>query len=713
MANFYRKKNLQTGVDDFYNADNNSYISATQFGKGAGFTEVKAPTTPAVEQSINQSNNIDSSTLKVGMSSPDIASRLPDNTASSAALKVYTQNTQKDATKTSADLQSEIDRIKALQITDAQANVEKANKAVTDYNAGVQPAIDTYKENLTNQSNAISSVYTTDYYKSLLTDKKSITDEIVGYSKLIDEAVNTASGGATLASVASGRKNAVIADYGAKISVKQAALSAIDGNFSLASSILDTGISKLNDYYTNQINFQKLANEIFNTSEIKELTSKAITDLETKQKALETTKTAIQTLMSDPDTAVIAQKANILLTDTPEQVAQKLNNFYAKNPGYNTENIATNKSLITKYPDAGITLYDTPETVKTKLAQSKIYQNDISNKNNYLEFTNPSTGEVSYYNPATDAYISASDAVNNGIVSGYNISSYATDPNHEKSVQSILNSIGKLQTADDITNYIKKVAPNSPITAQMIQSTSQKFGVSWEMLIAMMQQDSSLGTAGKGARTYNPGNVGNDDSGNLRNYGNWQSGVDAVGSWLNNHRASNTTSQNNTAESWAEAVNKGTAKISDVPSWLKSAVISVLQNTTSSSQAQTSDTINHALDLIKELENDKSALKMATGLTSTLNKVPGTKAYGIAKTHSSLIDSLAITNLEKLKGPMSDKDIQFIRNATSKLDLGMSYNDYTKELVNLKKYLADKLNTVQTSSDPLNLGVNNDPLGIL
>ena len=144
------------------------------------------------------------------------------------------------------------------------------------------------------------------------------------------------------------------------------------------------------------------------------------------------------------------------------------------------------------------------------------------------------------FNPETNTF-EVTD-VQNGIVGGYNIGSYATDPNHERAVASILNNIGQFKTVQDIDNYIQIQAPGSPITGQMIANASSKYGVPWEMMTAMMQQDSSLGTKGKGARTFNPGNVGNDDAGNIRNYGNWQSGVDAVGQWLSNHRADSNTS---------------------------------------------------------------------------------------------------------------------------------------------------------------------------
>jgi len=41
---------------------------------------------------------------------------------------------------------------------------------------------------------------------------------------------------------------------------------------------------------------------------------------------------------------------------------------------------------------------------------------------------------------------------------------------------------------------------------------------------------------GVAIRTLNPGNVGNDDSGQTHTYSSWNDGVDAVASWLNNHR---------------------------------------------------------------------------------------------------------------------------------------------------------------------------------
>lgn len=159
-----------------------------------------------------------------------------------------------------------------------------------------------------------------------------------------------------------------------------------------------------------------------------------------------------------------------------------------------------------------------------------------------------------------------------GIVNGFNISSYATDPNHETAIASLVQGMGQFQNLNDVQNYISKVAPNSPITADMVSKASEKYGVPWEMLVAMMQQDSSLGTAGKGARTFNPGNVGNDDSGNIRNYGSWQKGVDAVADWLSKHRAASQSGSK--AADTAATIFSGTSsmKLTDVPTKDRNAV---------------------------------------------------------------------------------------------------------------------------------------------
>ena len=69
---------------------------------------------------------------------------------------------------------------------------------------------------------------------------------------------------------------------------------------------------------------------------------------------------------------------------------------------------------------------------------------------------------------------------------------------------------------------------NAPITPEMIISASTKYNVPTTYIMAIMKNDSSYGTAGKWARTHNPGNVGNTDDGSTKDRGTREAGVDAV-----------------------------------------------------------------------------------------------------------------------------------------------------------------------------------------
>lgn len=118
----------------------------------------------------------------------------------------------------------------------------------------------------------------------------------------------------------------------------------------------------------------------------------------------------------------------------------------------------------------------------------------------------------------------------------YDIRSYATDLNHESTVQQILKSIGTFSTVEEIDIYLKKKFPKSPITADMIARAAEQAQVEPEVIVAMMQADSGIGTQGKAVRTRNPGNVGNMDDGSTKIYDSWYDGVLAVANNLKKRR---------------------------------------------------------------------------------------------------------------------------------------------------------------------------------
>lgn len=115
-------------------------------------------------------------------------------------------------------------------------------------------------------------------------------------------------------------------------------------------------------------------------------------------------------------------------------------------------------------------------------------------------------------------------------VGGADITDYATAPGHEAMVQSIYQGLQKRKL--DPEAAIRRVAPSSPLSGGMVLRAADRHGVDPNLILAIMQADSSFGTAGKGKRTMNPGNVGNMDDGSTRYYPDWESGVNAVAEWL-------------------------------------------------------------------------------------------------------------------------------------------------------------------------------------
>lgn len=92
--------------------------------------------------------------------------------------------------------------------------------------------------------------------------------------------------------------------------------------------------------------------------------------------------------------------------------------------------------------------------------------------------------------------------------------------------------------------------------------------------------------------------------------------------------------------------------------------------------------------------------------------LPGTKAAGYETTFNQLKDTLAFENISKLKGAMSDKDIQFLRNIGTKLSLGMSEKEFNTELQKLDQTMNEVL--VKNGVDPTTINsysaLDNDTL---
>ena len=129
-----------------------------------------------------------------------------------------------------------------------------------------------------------------------------------------------------------------------------------------------------------------------------------------------------------------------------------------------------------------------------------------------------------------------------GKINGFDITRYATDPTHEQRIAAMTSFI-ELHLVDPsaemIDEFILHRAPRSPLTGEMFLEARNKYNLVNEglwLMIALIQNDTMYGTKGEGAHLHNPGNVGDDDEGHTKDWGDWRCGVQAVANWLDKHR---------------------------------------------------------------------------------------------------------------------------------------------------------------------------------
>lgn len=131
-----------------------------------------------------------------------------------------------------------------------------------------------------------------------------------------------------------------------------------------------------------------------------------------------------------------------------------------------------------------------------------------------------------------------------GIINGYDITNYATDPGHEKKVyvqyQTLQREGVTANNPASIDKFIQSRASGSPIRGADVVKAAKEFNVDPLLMVALMQIDSSFGTAGKAVKTKNPGNVGNTDSGGTQGFSSWYAGIRAVAQNISKRRYTKT-----------------------------------------------------------------------------------------------------------------------------------------------------------------------------
>lgn len=93
--------------------------------------------------------------------------------------------------------------------------------------------------------------------------------------------------------------------------------------------------------------------------------------------------------------------------------------------------------------------------------------------------------------------------------------------------------------------------------------------------------------------------------------------------------------------------------------------------------------------LLNDILGDEDTLRSATGVGAWRGAIPGTESRSMAGKIEQLQNALAAENLDRLKGAMSDKDIQFIKNISANLDRFQDEDKLVSELKRVQQVLND------------------------
>lgn len=293
----------------------------------------------------------------------------------------------------------------------------------------------------------------------------------------------------------------------------------------------------------------------------------------------------------------------------------------------------------------------------------------------------------------------------NGV--SWNIEGWATDPTKAQQMQNISDRIGKV----DDGNINAKVAEFAPgITADMLRETSSKTGVSWEALLAMVNQESLGGTSNVAQKNNNFAGITWSDNTQWRNApyngtkgttrpsaegGNYtrfptkQAGLDAMGALMAQKGTvvPSGTQMDEEVAGYVARVNSGNLTdnqaLNEITASKKVALIKALSITPKESD---DSSVLEAKDKITEIESLKksSALNDAVGTTvlsrdfdKGLGKIDISKITGKFQAFiggvSLITDQLTLDKLIESKergatfGALSERELQMLANAATKI----------------------------------------------
>lgn len=140
--------------------------------------------------------------------------------------------------------------------------------------------------------------------------------------------------------------------------------------------------------------------------------------------------------------------------------------------------------------------------------------------NDFSLTTDPSTGQPILFNSKTgevqgvgqsssDSYTppNPSKVVQTPSGNSYDLTTYATDPSYGQKINNTISQIGTITSAKDAQTAISKIAPNSPLTGQMIISAANSAGIDPTLLVAQVALESTASTTPVAINNNNTGGI--------------------------------------------------------------------------------------------------------------------------------------------------------------------------------------------------------------
>ena len=404
----------------------------------------------------------------------EVVDKLPDieeKTRSQEIRQKQIDNAKTEAEKNIQELKQQQERQTQEEIKKEEAVVEEQEKKIDETVGKLEKEYEPFQKEYADKYN---EQYNTE---QVIQDYQDLAYTLSDLAQGVEEDIESAGGG-MLASVGNLERSNIRAAYNSKVATTQAAMSALQGSVNMVYTHIDRGINQITNDRNNQINFLGMIKGMAETEKAESkkalITLSAeekiqidgqIKELENKNAEIEETKDYVQNLMVN--NPMLVSKADILLTDSREEIFNKIKTYYKDNP--------------------------------TQVAGNFEYKTD---ENGNVTVFNKDTGEtrnVVGYDPITGVKSDPSK-----IIKGYDFTSYATDEDWGGKVKAIMAGNGTIESAEQIENMIPSDSVLKGYGKEIYQLSED---VDLEVLVALLQHESGLGNSNIAKKNNNFGGI--------------------------------------------------------------------------------------------------------------------------------------------------------------------------------------------------------------